>query len=99
MPKRHGGEDTDWTQIVMLYDMLLHLTPSPVTRLHRAVALSEVDALAAKLDGYHLFHAARAELLRDLGCAEQARAADERALTLTANPAERSVLRRRLSWG
>jgi RNA polymerase sigma factor (sigma-70 family) len=107
-------EDTDWTQIAVLYDMLLHLAPSPVTRLHRAIALRyvsgpaevsgpasalrEVDTLARDLDGYHLFHATRAELLRDLGRPGEARAADERALSLTANPAERSVLRQRLSW-
>ncbi|HEY6279614.1 MAG TPA: RNA polymerase sigma factor [Streptosporangiaceae bacterium] len=101
-------EDTDWTQIVVLYDMLLHLAPSPVTRLHRAIALRyvtgpaaalrEVEALADDLDGYHLFHATRAELLRDLGHTGQARAADQRALTLTANPAERSLLRQRLNW-
>jgi RNA polymerase sigma factor (sigma-70 family) len=101
-------EDTDWMQIAVLYEMLLHLAPSPVTRLHRAIALRyvtgpaaalrEVDALAGHLNGYHLFHATRAELLRDLGHPGQARAADERALTLTANPAERSLLRQRLNW-
>jgi predicted RNA polymerase sigma factor len=58
----------------------------------------EVEALAGDLNGYHLFHATRAELLRDLGHADQARAADQRALTLTANQAERSLLRQRLSW-
>jgi len=101
-------EDTDWTQIAVLYDMLLYLAPSPVTRLHRAIALRyvtgpaaalrEVEALAGDLNGYHLFHATRAELLRDLGHAGQARAADERALTLTVNPAERSLLQQRLNW-
>ena len=101
-------EDTDWTQIVVLYDMLLHLAPSPVTRLHRAIALRylagpaaalrEVDALAQDLNDYHLFHATRAELLRALEQGDQARAADEHALTLTANPAERSLLRQRLRW-
>ncbi|MEW2381133.1 DUF6596 domain-containing protein [Micromonospora sp. NPDC047707] len=101
-------EDTDWAQIAVLYDMLLHLAPSPVTRLHRAIALryvtgsaaalAEVDALAGDLNDYHLFHATRAELLRDLGDAARARAADERALALAANPAERSLLRQRLSW-
>jgi predicted RNA polymerase sigma factor len=101
-------EDTDWEQIVVLYDMLLHLNPSPVIRLHRAIALRyltgpatalrEADALADELDGYHLLHATRAELLRELGHAEQAREADERALTLTANPAERSLLRQRINW-
>jgi predicted RNA polymerase sigma factor len=101
-------EDTDWTQIVVLYDVLLHLAPSPVTRLHRAIALRyvtgptaalrEADALAGELDDYYLFHATRGELLRDLGRADQARAADQRALTLTANPAEQSLLRQRLNW-
>lgn len=101
-------EDTDWTQILLLYDMLLHLAPSPVTRLHRAIAaryvqgpaaaLAEVDAVGEALADYHLWHATRAELLRDLGHAEQARAADERALALAANPAERSLLRQRLHW-
>ena len=101
-------EDTDWTQILVLYDLLLRLAPSPVTELHRAVALSyvsgpaaalaTVDALAGPLAGYHLFHATRAHLLRDLGDPDGARAADERALALTTNPAERSLLRRRLSW-
>jgi RNA polymerase sigma factor (sigma-70 family) len=101
-------EDTDWTQIVVLYDILLHLAPSPVTRLHRAIALRyvtgpaaalrEADALAGELGDYYLFHATRGELLRDLGRADQARAADQRALTLTANPAEQSLLRQRLNW-
>ncbi|MEJ3747011.1 RNA polymerase sigma factor [Actinomycetes bacterium KLBMP 9797] len=101
-------QDTDWTQIVVLYDMLLHLAPSPVIRLHRAIALryltgpaaalSEVDTLADVLHEYHLYHATRAELLRDLGQTEQARTADERALALTANPAEQSLLRQRLTW-
>ncbi|MGN9777516.1 RNA polymerase sigma factor [Micromonospora sp. H33] len=101
-------EDTDWTQIAVLYDMLLHLAPSPVTGLHRAIALryvtgsaaalAEVDRLADDLNDYHLFHATRAELLRDMGDHAQARAADQRALALTANPAERSLLRQRLNW-
>jgi RNA polymerase sigma-70 factor (ECF subfamily) len=101
-------EDTDWEQIVVLYDMLLRLAPSPVTRLHRAIALryaagpadamSELDELSDALDRYHLFHAARADLLREMGHPEQARAADQRALELTANPAEQAMLRRRLNW-
>jgi RNA polymerase sigma factor (sigma-70 family) len=101
-------EDTDWEQIVLLYDMLLHLAPSPVTRLHRAIALrytagpgaamAELDALAGALDRYHLYHATRAELLRELGHPDQARAADRLALTLTANPAEQAVLQQRLTW-
>lgn len=100
-------DQTDWEQIVLLYDMLLRLAPSPVTRLHRAIALryattaqaalDEVEDLAAALNGYHLFHATRAELLRSVGRADEAWLADRRALELTANPAERAVLRRRLS--
>jgi RNA polymerase sigma factor (sigma-70 family) len=99
-------DDTDWAQILLLYDMLLRLAPSPVVRLNRAVALwrvagpgpalTEVDALAAELDGYHLFHATRAELLLEHGRREQSRAAELRAISLTANPAERSLLERRL---
>ncbi|ASR39229.1 RNA polymerase subunit sigma-24 [Prauserella marina] len=98
--------DTDWPQIVILYDLLLARAPSPVTRLHRAialrqvagaeVALTELVAVAGPLDRYHLFHATRAELLRELGHPAQARAADRRALELTSNPAEQAVLRRRL---
>ena len=101
-------EDTDWEQIVVLYDMLLHLAPSPVTRLHRTVALrytagpqtamAELDALSGELDHYHLFHATRAELLRGLGHPDAARAADRRALGLTGNPAEQDILRRRITW-
>jgi RNA polymerase sigma-70 factor (ECF subfamily) len=101
-------EDTDWEQIVLLYDMLLHLAPSPVTRLHRAVAvrhvcgvssaLSELDDLADALDEYHLYHASRAELLRELGEPGLACHEDRRALELTTNPAEQAVLRRRIGW-
>ena len=101
-------EDTDWEQIVVLYDMLLHVAPSPVTRLHRAIALryvagpdaalAELEHLADRLDDYHLYHATRAELLRALGHPYQARLADERALDLTANPAEQALLRRRIDW-
>jgi RNA polymerase sigma factor (sigma-70 family) len=101
-------EDTDWEQIVLLYDMLLALAPSPVTRLHRAIALrytagpgaamAELDALAGALEGYHLYHATRAELLRELGDPDRARAADCRALELTANPAEQAVLQQRIAW-
>jgi RNA polymerase sigma factor (sigma-70 family) len=98
--------DTDWRQIRVLYDRLLRYTPSPIVRLNRAVAtrfavgprdaLAEVEPLAGDLGGYRLFHAVRAELLTDIGCHEQARAANERALTLAANPAERELLARRL---
>ena len=98
---------TDWEQIVLLYDMLLHLAPSPLTRLHRCVALrytagpqaalAEVDALSDALDHYHLYHATRAELLRALGHPSEARAADQRALALTTNPAEQAILQRRIN--
>jgi predicted RNA polymerase sigma factor len=98
---------TDWAQIRLLYDRLELFTPSAVVRLNRAVAtrfaispqaaLAEVEALAAELDGYRLYHAVRAELLSELGRGEQARAANERALALAANPAERELLARRLS--
>jgi RNA polymerase sigma factor (sigma-70 family) len=101
-------EDTDWEQIVLLYDMLLALAPSPVTRLHRAIALryssgpraamAELDALAGALDRYHLYHATHAELLRELGHPDQARAADRLALELTANPAEQAILQQRITW-
>ena len=99
-------ETTDWREIVALYSYLQALQPTPVVRLNRAIALrhlagpadalAEVDAVAAELDAYHLLHATRAELLRDLGRADEARAEDERALELTRNPAERELLRRRL---
>jgi RNA polymerase sigma-70 factor (ECF subfamily) len=101
-------EDTDWAQIVVLYDMLLAIAPSPVTRLHRAIALrhlagpeeamTELHGLAEHLDRYPLFHATRAELLRALGAPEEAREADRRALDLTANPAQRALLTDRISW-
>jgi len=100
-------EDTDWEQIVLLYDMLLYLAPSPVTRLHRAIAvrytagaraaMAELDDLAGALSDYYLYHAGRAELLRELGHPDQATVADLRALELTTNPAERAVLEQRLA--
>jgi RNA polymerase sigma-70 factor (ECF subfamily) len=100
--------DTDWEQIVVLYDMLLHLAPSPTTRLHRAIALrylhgahaalAELAELASELDRYHLFHATRAELLRAIGDPDTATAADRRALDLTSNPAEQALLRQRIDW-
>ncbi|MFI6520920.1 RNA polymerase sigma factor [Spirillospora sp. NPDC050679] len=105
-------DDTDWPQIAVLYDMLLGLAPSPVHRLHRAiavryrsgprVALADLDALPPAdrktLEPYPLYHATRAELLRATGRPEAARAADRRALELTANPAQRVLLHQRLSW-
>src|SRR5579859_993629 len=98
---------TDWPQILALYDLLLAMTPSPVIRLNRAVALryvtgpaealTEVEALARDLEGYHLFHAIRAAFLLELGQSAQARAAELRALTLTDNQAEQFLLHQRLS--
>jgi len=99
--------DTDWRRIRALYDRLLLFEPSPVVRLNRAVAtrfvlgpqaaLAEIEPLAGDLDGYRLFHAVRGELLAELGDHEQASAANERALELAANPAERELLARRLA--
>jgi RNA polymerase sigma factor (sigma-70 family) len=96
---------TDWPQIVALYSMLATLDPSPVVLLNRAIALShvagpgaalaEVEAVAPRLVGYHLLHATRAALLRDLGREAEAAASDARALTMTANPAERRLLSER----
>jgi len=100
-------EETDWADIVGLYDLLVGVAPSPVTRLNRAIALrylagaepalAEVDALGDELARYPYFHATRGELLRDLGRGAEARAADERALELTSNPAERDLLLSRLA--
>ncbi|TMF90250.1 MAG: sigma-70 family RNA polymerase sigma factor [Chloroflexi bacterium] len=100
-------QHTDWRQIIALYDSLLALTPSPVVQLNRAIArryldgaesaLDEVAALADPLDNYYLFHATRAELLRDLGRDAEARRALIRALSLTENPAERALLEHRLA--
>jgi RNA polymerase sigma factor, sigma-70 family len=98
--------ETDWHQIVVLYDALLRITDSPVIRLNRAVALShfagpeaalgEINDLALSLSAYHLFHASRAELLDRLGEPVLAREARRRALDLCKNPAERSLLERKL---
>jgi RNA polymerase sigma-70 factor (ECF subfamily) len=100
-------EETDWRQIAALYDALLELMPSPVVELNRAIArryqdgaraaLADVERLAEALDSYYLLHATRAELLRDLGRESEARVALTRALDLTANPAERALLQKRLS--
>jgi RNA polymerase sigma-70 factor (ECF subfamily) len=59
--------------------------------------MSELDTLADELDRYHLYHATRADLWRELGCSGDARAADRRALALTANPAEQAVLQERIA--
>ncbi|MGA5499651.1 RNA polymerase sigma factor [Streptomyces umbrinus] len=97
------ADATDWGQILALYDQLMVRAPSPVVALNRAVAVAEtegprtalalVDAL--DLDGYHAFHAVRAELLRRLGRPTEAVAAYEAAIALTENPAERAHLERR----
>jgi RNA polymerase sigma-70 factor (ECF subfamily) len=99
--------DTDWQQILVLYDMLLQLQPTPVTRLHRAVAvryvhdpraaLAELDDLGTALQNYPLFHAIRAELLRADGRTTEATAADRQALELTSNPAQLDLLHARLA--
>jgi RNA polymerase sigma-70 factor (ECF subfamily) len=94
--------DTDWTQIVQLYDHLLALTPSPVIALNRAVAVAEVEGAATALalvddldlGSYYLFHAIRAALLKRLERREEAAAAYEAALALTDNSAERDFLQR-----
>jgi RNA polymerase sigma-70 factor (ECF subfamily) len=100
-------DETDWHQIVVLYDSLVRMADSPVVRLNRAVALShfagpemalgEINDLAMSLDGYHLFHAARADLLDRVGEPALAREARLRALELCQNPAERSLLERKLN--
>ena len=100
-------EHTDWRQIRLLYGRLQIMAPSPVVLLNLAVAtrfavgpeaaLAELEPLAADLDDYRLFHAARAEVLAALDRKAEARAANERALALAANPAERELIARRLS--
>ena len=92
--------DTDWRQILQLYDQLLAVTPTPVVALNRAVALAELEgpavALAAieglELDGYAPFHITTGELLARLGRADAAAEAYDRAIALTANEAERRFL-------
>jgi RNA polymerase sigma-70 factor, ECF subfamily len=96
---------TDWPQIVQLYDLLLAQAPTPVVALNRAVAVAEVQGPAAglalveqlDLDGYDVFHAVRADLLRRLGRSVEARAAYLRSIALTGNAAERAFLQRRLA--
>ena len=100
------SEDTDWPQIVSLYDLLERLQPSPIVSLNRAVAvamasgpglaLGLIDALAGELEDYHLLHAARADLLRRLGSMAEAAKSYERALALVTNESERRFLERRL---
>jgi RNA polymerase sigma-70 factor (ECF subfamily) len=102
------AEDTDWPQIVRLYDLLEKIQPSPVVSLNRAVAIAMaegispalkiIDSLAAsgELDGYHLLHAARADLLRRAGMLGEAAESYGRALSLVTNESERRFLQRRL---
>jgi RNA polymerase sigma-70 factor (ECF subfamily) len=100
-----SARDTAWPSIVALYGRMVLLDPSPIVRLNRAVAvaevdgpavgLAEIDRLADVLDGYHAYHAARADLLRRLGRGGAARAAYDRAIGLAGNPAERAYLTRR----
>jgi len=102
------AEDTDWPEIVRLYDLLEHLQTSPIVSLNRAVAvamvdgpqpaLTLIDALAATgdLEDYHLLHAARADLLRRVGAGAEAAKSYKRALALATNESERRFLERRL---
>ena len=97
--------DTDWSQVIALYDQLYRLEPSPVVALNRAVALAELDGpevslavvepLEEPLTGYHAYHAVRADLLRRAGRDEEAREAYARAIELAGNAAESAYLRRR----
>ncbi|HEV7203929.1 MAG TPA: DUF6596 domain-containing protein [Jatrophihabitans sp.] len=99
------ARDTDWSQIVALYDQLVRVDPSPIVALNRAVAVAELDGaevalaavgrLADPLDAYHAFHATRAELLRRTGRSAESRAAYDRALELAGNTAETAYLIRR----
>ncbi len=98
-----AAADTDWAQIVALYDLLVVFVPTPIVRLNRAVAVAELQGPSAALalvdeldlDGYHLFHATRADLLARLERRSEAVAAYDAALHLTANAAERDLLQRR----
>ena len=97
--------DTDWSQIIALYDQLVRLDPSPIVALNRAVAVAEldgpevalatVDRLDDRLEGYHAYHATRADLLRRLGRGRESRAAYDRAIELAGNTAETAYLTRR----
>jgi RNA polymerase sigma-70 factor (ECF subfamily) len=97
--------DTDWSQVVALYDQLVHLDPSPIIALNRAIAVAELDgpevALAAvdrlehRLAGYRAYHATRADLLRRLGRSQKSRAAYDKAIELAGNTAETAYLTRR----
>ncbi len=99
------GRDTDWSQVVALYDQLVRLDPSPIVTLNRAIAVAEVDGpelaltnvdrFEDTLAGYHAYHATRADLLRRLGRGHESRAAYEKAIELAGNTAEIAYLTRR----
>ncbi|EGD44955.1 RNA polymerase sigma factor, sigma-70 family [Nocardioidaceae bacterium Broad-1] len=97
------ARDTDWSQIVALYDQMIRVDASPIVRLNRAIAVAELDgpevALAEidrlDLEDYHAFHATRADLLRRLGRSGESRAAYDRAIELAENAAEVALLTRR----
>jgi RNA polymerase sigma-70 factor (ECF subfamily) len=103
MPVR--ARDTDWSQVVALYDQLVRIDPSPIVALNRAIAIAELDgpevALAAidrledRLADYHAFRATRADLLRRLGRSRESRAAYDKAIELAGNTAETAYLTRR----
>ena len=96
--------DTDWSQVLALYDQLVRLDPSPIIALNRAIAVAELDGpevalavgrLEPRLAGYHLYHATRADLLRRLGRSQMSRAAYDKAIELAGNTAETAHLTRR----
>ncbi len=97
--------DTDWSQVVALYDQLVRLDRSPIVAINRAIAVAEldgpevalatVDRLEDKLAGYHAYHATRAALLRRLGRSQESRAAYDKAIELAGNTAETAYLTRR----
>jgi len=106
------AEDTDWERIVLLYDALMQITPSPIVALNRAVAVSMAEGPAAGLDaideiatpaagsplaGYHLLHSVRGELLMKMGNFHEARKEMERAITLTKNLREQELLTEKLT--
>jgi RNA polymerase sigma-70 factor (ECF subfamily) len=101
----HTEPPTDWRQVLALYDQLQALVPTPIVALNRAVAVAEVHGPAVALatvdtldlDGYHVFHAVRADLLRRLGRTAEAAAAYDRAADLAGNAAERAYLRGRMT--
>jgi predicted RNA polymerase sigma factor len=106
-----AAEDTDWNQIVLLYDALLHINPSPIVELNRAVAVGMAQGPAAglaaldgatalagnsALAGYHLFPSVRGDLLMKLGRFAEARAEIQRAISMTMNLREQELLARKL---